>query len=670
MGNMKIGRLCAAVIGLAALALTGCNNNPYPAGESQGNVLYRTMGDDPKSLDPTISYTVDEAYVCDVIYPSFYNYHPIKRPFSIALNIGASEPIRKSVPGGGEEWRFTFRKDLRFQDDPCFPGGKGRAITAADVVYSFKRMCDTKNACPVASFFEDKVVGWKEYSKVFADAMEAKDDSARAKNYDATLPGVTVDPADPYTVVIKLNQAYPQLKYLMAMHFTTPQAREAVEKYGDEYARHPVGSGPYMMTRYVPKQRIELVVNPNRFKAVYPTKESITPEDVKNGWVAEAEKNGWLQDAGKQLPLADKVVFSIVKESTSAWNLFLQGYLDTAGVNNNNYQQVVATNGGLSEEMKARGITLRRDPQVNVYYAAFNMEDATFGGYTPQRRKLRQAISMAIDADEYIQLIVQGNGQKAEGIIPPGVFGYDEKYKNPYRTNNIEKAKQLLAEAGYPDGNDPKTGKKLVLGYDNSSTTAIGMQQVALVQRQIERIGIKVESRSTNSNQFQERLLKGQHQFIFYGWFADYPDPENFVFLLYGPNKKPGPNAASYANTEYDKLFEQMRVMDDSPERRAIIDKMQGIIVEDCPWIPIYHSMTMGLSYDWLKNTMSHPIANDMAQYRRVDFQERARKQAEWNKPIWVPVALVVVLVGLGLVPAAKVVQQRVNRKLRQGGGS
>jgi oligopeptide transport system substrate-binding protein len=650
------GRVATLAALAASLVLTGCNNNPYPPGESQGNVLYRTLTEDPKSLDPTFSYTVDEAYVCDVIYPSFYKYHPIKRPFSILLNIGAKEPVRTPIASGGEEWTFTFKSDLKFQDDPCFPGGKGRAITAKDVEYSFKRMCDPKNNCPVASFFEDKVLGWKEYSKVFADAMEAKDAAARAKNYDATLPGVTVDPSDPYTLHIKLNQPYPQLKYLMAMHFTTPQAREAVEKYGDEYARHPVGSGPYKMDRYIPKQRIELSVNPNRHKDLYPS----------DGATEEDKKAGWLDDAGKQLPLSDKVVFSIVKESTSAWNLFLQGYLDTAAVNNNNYQQVVATNGGLSDDMKARGITLRRDPQVNVYYCAFNMEDETFGGYTPEKRKLRQAISLSIDADEYIQLIAQGNGQKAEWLIPPGVFGNDPKFANPYRQTNIEKAKQLLTEAGYPDGNDPKTGKKLVLGYDNSATTAAAMLQVSVLKRQIERIGIKVESRSTNANQFQERLLKGQHQFIFYGWFADYPDPENFVFLLYGPNKKPGPNAASYANPEYDKLFDQVRVMNDGPERQALIEKMRAIAVEDCPWIPIYHSLAMGLSYDWLHNTMSHPIANDMAQYRRVDFKTRAEKQAEWNHPIWLPVVAVLILLGLTVIPAAKVVQQRVNRKLRQ----
>lgn len=651
------GRVATLAALAASLVLSGCNNNPYPPGESQGNVLYRTLSEDPKSLDPTFSYTVDEGYVCDVIYPSFYKYHPIKRPFSTVLNLGAKEPVVQTSPDGkSQEWTFTFKSDLKFQDDPCFPGGKGRAITAKDVEYSFKRMCDPKNNCPVAPFFEDKVLGWKEYSKVFADAMEAKDEAARAKNYDATLPGVTVDPSDPYTLHIKLNQPYPQLKYLMAMHMTTPQAREAVEKYGDEYARHPVGSGPYKMDRYIPKQRIELSVNPNRHKALYPS----------DGATEEDKKAGWLDDAGKQLPLSDKVVFSIVKESTSAWNLFLQGYLDTAAVNNNNYQQVVTTNGGLSDDMKRRGITLRRDPQLNVYYCAFNMEDETFGGYTPEKRKLRQAISLSIDADEYIQLIAQGNGQKAEWLIPPGVFGNDPKFANPYRQTNIEKAKQLLTEAGYPDGNDPKTGKKLVLGYDNSATTAAAMLQVSVLKRQIERIGIKVESRSTNANQFQERLLKGQHQFIFYGWFADYPDPENFVFLLYGPNKKPGPNAASYASPEYDKLFDQVRVMNDGPERQALIEKMRAIAVEDCPWIPIYHSLAMGLSYDWLHNTMSHPIANDMAQYRRVDFKTRAEKQAEWNHPIWLPVVAVLILLGLTVIPAAQVVQKRVNRKLRQ----
>jgi oligopeptide transport system substrate-binding protein len=651
---------------LAAFALTGCGNNPYPSGESARNVLYQTLSDDPKSLDPSFSYTVDEARVCDLIYPSFYKYHYLRRePFEIVLNIGAQEPVREpfdvtikdekgvSKTVKGERYTFTIKNDLRFQDDPCFPNGKGRPITAKDIVYSFKRMADPKVQCPVASFFADKVVGWAEFEKGF----EAEGDEARKKNYDREIEGVQVDPNDPYTFRIVLTQPYPQLKYLMAMHFTTPQAREAVEKYGDEYARHPVGSGPYTMTEFKPKQRITLEMNPHRHKDFYPTDGE------------ESDKNeGLLDDAGKELPISEKVVFSIIKETVTAWNLFQQGYLDAAGIGTVNYQQAMTPSGSLSPEMAARGITLRKDVQVNVYYMAFNMKDPVFGGLEPKKQKLRQAISLAVDAQEYVDLLRQGNGKPAQWLIPPSVFGYEPDYKNPYRQfdPNLTKAKQLLAEAGYPNGNDPKTGQKLVLNYDNTATTPAGRQQVGIVQKMIERIGIKVESRSSRPNVFQDKLLKGQHQFITYGWFADYPDPENFVFLLYGPNRKPGPNSADYQNPEYDKLFEQMRAMDDSPERDVIIKKMRDIAVEDCPWIPLYHDVTLAINYDWLKNVKGHPIANDTAMYRRVDAETRARKQREWNRPNFLPLfVLAAVLIG-GALPAVSVVRQRTNRKVRR----
>ena len=152
----------------STMLLAGCSNNPYAAKEAQSNTLYRYMVEDPKSLDPSFSYTVDEALVTDLIYPSFYKYHYLKRdPFQIVLNLGAKEPVRTHLPGGGEEWKFTIRPNLRFQDDPCFPQGKGRAITAKDIIYSFKRMVDPKVSCPVAPFFADKVIGWKEYEDGF-----------------------------------------------------------------------------------------------------------------------------------------------------------------------------------------------------------------------------------------------------------------------------------------------------------------------------------------------------------------------------------------------------------------------------------------------------------------------------------------------------------------------
>jgi oligopeptide transport system substrate-binding protein len=676
---------CGLALSLLAFGAAGCDNNPYPPGESAKNVLYRSMGDDPKSLDPTFSYTVDEAYICDLIYPSFYKYDYLKRePYVTRLNIGAKEPTKVPYPFQdkdgksvtGEKYTFTLRPDLRFQDHPCFltgddlkrakeaqeSGGKpekagpGRAITAKDVIYAFKRMADPETQCPVASFVADKIIGFQEYSDAFA-----KD---KAANYSKEIPGVQQDPNDPYTFHVLLNQPYPQLKYIMAMHFTAPQAREAVEFYGrEEYARNPVGSGPYKMAEYRPKQRIVLEKNPNCHKAYYPTE----------GMPGDKEA-GLLDDAGKELPLPEKVVFNFHKENVTAWNLFQQGYLDAAAVGRTNYQQAMTAGGELSEDMKRRGIVLNKSTGVNVYYLAFNMSDPVFGGYTEQKRKLRQAISLTINAQEFIDIILQGNGLAAEWLLPPSIYGYDEAYKNPYRTGtgdydrNLEKAKKLLAEAGYPDGNDSKTGQKLVLHFDNTAIDPDGQQTVGILSKMIERIGVKVESRTTRPNVFQDKLLKGQHQFILYGWFADYPDPENFVFLLYGPNKKPGPNSADYASAEYDKVFEGMRSLEDGPERLKLIQKLRDISTEDCPWIPVYHTVSLALNHSWLKNVKAHPLANDFNQYRRVDADERAKKQREWNQPnYWPLVALAILIVG-GSLPAANVVKNRVNRRVRKAG--
>lgn len=652
--------LCSA----ASLLLTGgCGNNPYPPGESNGSVAYRLIGDDPKSLDPSFTYTVSEAVITDVIYPSFYRYHFLKRdPFALELNIGAEEAKRapytftkmgkdgKTTTVTGEQYTFRMRGDIRFQDDPCFPGGKGRLANANDLLYSFKRMMDPKVQCPVGSFFADKVIGWQEYSKAF--------DTLGAKNYDNGLPGIQVDPKDPLTLHIYLSQPYPQLRYLMAMHFTTPQAREAVEHWKEGYKlRHPVGTGMFKMTEYKSKQRIVLEVNPNRYVSYFP----------KEG-TAEDRTDGSLKDAGKRLPLTDKVVFSVVKEGVTAFNLFLQGYLDVSGVSNTNATQVLQGN-DLSPDMKRRGVTMRKDVSVSVRYCFFNMNDPDWGGYTPQRRKLRQAVSLAIDSQAFIDVFNRGNGVLAQSMLPPGVFGYDPKFRNPYAQfdPNLAKAKQLLADAGYPNGIDPKTSAPLTLTMDGQTGTPELLAEFEQTKRQVEKLGIKVNLVLTRYSVWQDKTNKGQFQFSpIYGWFADYPDPENFMFLMYGPNKAPGPNASFYDNAEYDRLFLQMQKMEDSPQRFALIQRMQAIVTEDCPVIPMFHDVSFSLSQGWVRNTKVHPISNDDSQYRAIDVPLRSQKQAEWNHPNLAPLWWTLAILVASIVPAVRVIGQRTNRKVRR----
>jgi len=645
----SLGRVvaCAALAALGA----GCTNNPYPPGESNGSVQYLNFGDDLKSLDPTFSFTTTESALLDTVCPSYYRYHYLKQtPLRLELQLGAKEPVRRALPGGGEEWTFTIRRDLRFPDDPCFPGGKGRGVVARDFVYSFQRMADPKGEFPLAGVLESNVAGWREYAAGFARERTGFADP----NYDRTFPAVSVDPHDPYTFRVRLVRPYPQLRFLMAMHCTTPQAREAVEHYGDEYRRHPVGCGGYRLAEYVPKQRLVLRRNPTGHAGSYPTEGD--PGD---------QEAGLLAPAGEPLPRTDTIVYSMIKETTSAWNLFLQGYLDETSLNSNNFSQVMGSGGSLSPRMRAMDIRLQRAPQTAVYYLAFNLRDPVFGGYAPERRKLRQAISLAVDSREFIDLALQGNGTPAQWMLPAGIFGHDPNYRNPYRTVDIARAKVLLAEAGYPDGKDAQTGERLVLHLDTSFTTATGRTYFGLLRNQIERIGIRVEHRATNGNQFQDKVHRRRHQCIFYGWFADYPDPENFVFLLAGENAVSGPNYAFHENAEYDRLFDQVRAMDDSPERKRLLDAMRAIAVEECAWVPLYHPVTVSLNHAWVDGEKPNPLANDGLLYRGVDHRLRAARIEEWNRPVVLPLALAGAGAMLAAIPAVRVVRRRANRRLR-----
>ena len=536
LNHARALRLPLLVAALAPL-LTGCSNNPYPSGESAKNVSYKALSDDPKTFDPSVAYYVDESTVISNIYPSYYQYHYLKRdPFVLDLSLGEKEAKResfsvtvkekgKAVTKNGERWTFTIKKGLRFQDDPCFPGGKGREITAADFVFSFKRMADPALGSPIVSNLDDKVLGMAEFEKHQQDLEDKK----QKPDFSFPVEGLQLDPSDPYTFRIVMNQQYPQLKYLMAMTFTTPIPHEAAEKYGEELARHPVGCGPFVMTEYTPKMRIVLERNPNYRVEYYPSEGA--PGD---------KEAGLLVDAGKRLPFLDKIVFNIIRESVTSWNMFQQGYLDGAPVSQTNFQQVMASSNQLSPDMLKKGIRLYVDPGVNCWFFKFNMDDPVVGGLDLKHKKLRQALSTAVDWQQYIDLFRQGIGTLANYSIPPGVYGYDPNYKNPYRQFNLEKAKQLLAEAGYPNGIDPKTGGKFTLFYDNTGTDASGRQFNAFIIKQLEALGIHVESRPNRGPVWQDIVKKGQFQFIFGGWYADYPDPENFAFLLYGPNKTSG----------------------------------------------------------------------------------------------------------------------------------
>ena len=316
---------------------------------------------------------------------------------------------------------------------------------------------------------------------------------------------------------------------------------------------YPLGTGPYMLTVNNPNRQMVLERNPNFHGEIYP---------------AEGEESdfeaGYLKDAGAPLPLIDKVVYSLEKEAIPYWNKFLQGYYDSSGISSDSFDQAVqigsAGDISLTAALREKGVKLNTAVSASIFYMGFNMLDPVVGGDSERARLLRQAISIAMDYEEFISIFSNGRGLPAQSPLAPGIFGHleGEAGMNPYvydwgkyglQRKSIEYARKLLAEAGYPDGRDVETGKPLALYLDTPGGGPDDSARMNWLRKQFEKLSIQLQIRATDYNRFQEKMRKGTAQIFQWGWNADYPDPENFLFLLYGKNSKVehnGENAANY----------------------------------------------------------------------------------------------------------------------------
>jgi ABC-type transport system substrate-binding protein len=352
---------------------------------------------------------------------------------------------------------------------------------------------------------------------------------------------------------------------------------------------------------------------------------------------------------------------------------FLQGYYDSPQIerldNGQGFLIGMADSPKKEKEYKEKKLQFPQTVEASNTYFGFNWLDPVVGrGDTPEQqeknRKLRLAVSIAFDWEEFVQIFEKGMAQVAYGPLPPGIFGYDDAGAagfNPYlydrlpdgsvRKKTLEEAKKLLAEAGYPDGRDEKTGKPLVLNLDYQSAATPGARGVlAWYQKQFDKLGIQLNIRATDYNRFQDKVIGGSHQLFLWGWLADYPDAENFLFLLAGPNAKSktggaGENAANYQNAEYDAHFEKMRYLEDGEEKKKEIEALIRIAQRDAPWMFGYFPTSAAAFHQWVKNGKPTQMVRNHIQYMRLDPAVRAEKTAEWNRPVLWPLAVVLALV-------------------------
>ncbi len=704
---------------LLVVLLSACGggswNNPYPAADDGEPILYTAFTERPKHLDPAQAYSENEYEFLAQIYAPPLQYHYLKRPYELVPLAADGMPTvryldknRRPLPDNAPAEKIAFsvyeiriKPDMRYQPHPAFardargepeygqlaardlrgirapgdfPHSGTRSVTAADYVYQIKRLAHPRLHTPILGVMGEYIVGLKDFAAALQRAAQ-KDPDAFLDLNEYPLRGVQV--VDEHTYRIEVHGKYPQFAYWLAMPFFAPLPQEAERFYAQPGMRErnlmldwwPVGSGPYYLSENDPNQRMVLSRNPHYDSERYPAE----------GEAGDRE-SGLLADAGRPLPLIDKVVFSLEKETIPYWNKFLQGYYDASGISSDSFDQAVQVSVGgeaaVSDAMRAQGIVLSTAVSTSTMYTGFNWLDPVVGGNGDRATKLRRAIAIAVDFEEFVSIFANGRGISAQSPIPPGIFGYREGEagvnRQVYdwldgapRRKPVGEAKRLLAEAGYPNGVDAQTGQPLVINLDTTSAGVGSKARLDWLRKQFGKIDVQLVVRSTDYNRFQDKVRKGDTQMFYFGWNADYPDSENFLFLLHGAQAKVGKggeNAANYGNPEYDHLFEQMKNMENSPARQAIIDRMLEVLRHDSPWLWGFHPKNYVLRHGWLYNVKPNVMANNRLKYWRVDAAQRDRLRREWNRPVRWPLWLLVAASLLSGVWVWRALRRREDR--------
>lgn len=538
---------------------------------TRGAILNLTSRWDLAGFDPT--QLDDEANrmialnVYDQLYEVDYRARPLKlRPL-----------LAESLPKISEDrttYTIPLRKDVRFLDDACFPQGKGRLLTAHDVVFCFKRLMDKRIDSKGVWVFGNRIAGMDAFQQATAKARALPAQwEYTEKNGFPEVEGLKA--IDDHTLQIKLTSPWRPLPWMLAQSYTSIYAPEAVGKYKGAFDKHLVGSGPYMVETMVGNQFVIFQRNPQYRKIKDPE--------------------------GRPLPRTNRVAVHVYTDGNESWIQFRNGMLDLLEVPSAVFHSVVDwTTGTLRKPAAELGITLERVPYLEIQYDAFNMTDPVLGHPAGEKgRALRQAICLAIDDKPALEHIYAGRAERVYGPILPEFPEYDpdfvnESLRQPKESPEeaIEIAKEVLEEAGI----DPKQVPPIKIDtLDDASSRMIFRGK----HKNLEAIGLRLEAKKVTWAQMQERIRLGRCQMWTISWYADYPDAENYLQLFYSKHI-PDPNSCGYTNPAYDKLYEAAANLPAGEKRTDLYRQMQQILGDDAPWRFRFRRVRSYVRQPWL----------------------------------------------------------------------
>jgi ABC-type transport system substrate-binding protein len=587
------GRLIAAGLAgglaLSPSAATAADPNKvlrlaFPTGET---------GFDPARVSDVYSITVNEA-----IFDRLLTYDYLARPAKLVPLAAEAMP---EVADNGRVYTYRIREGIYFAPDPAFKG-VARELVAQDFIYSFMRFMDPRNRSPYAFLIEGKIEG--------LDELAAKAKATGKFDYDAKVTGMVA--VDRHTLRFRLTRNDYNFPYITAMTPSYAVAREVIEAYGDDTMAHPVGTGPYALKSWSRGAKIVLEANPDYRGFVWDFQPTADPWDQA---LVTAMR-------GKKMPQIGRVEISIIEEDQSRWLAFAQKEIDYLNLPAAFRSEVFAVDKQLKPEWTDKGVSVFRAIDPEITYSYINFRDPLVSGFSKEKIALRRAILMAYNLEEEIRVIRKNQAVSVEMPIPPGVVGHDPSYRSinrydPALANKLlDYFKYQRAKDGYrtlPDG------KPLVLKYA-SGTTAIEREFNELWKKSMDSIGVRIEFQVTK---FADRVKAAKACQLMTGgaaWGADYPDGDNFMQLLYGPNTGQSNNGC-YESEAFDAFYVKSTQMPDSPERNHLFLEMTRQMEVDGAWSLHVARERNQLVWPWTLGYKKHPILN--AEFVYMDVAPR-----------------------------------------------
>ena len=576
-----------------AVFFAGCSKKSD--GGSDEAVLRLSL---PAKISNLDSSNIEDVYgnlVAAQICESLYTYHYLKRPFELI------PLLAEDLPKISEDkliYLIKIKQGVYFQDDQCFPEGKGRELKASDFVFTFKRIANIRYASPNWGAFKDRIVGlndFRAYTKQFKNELQV--------DYSKEVEGLKA--LDDYTLQIKMVKPWPQFVDDLTSVVTAPVAKEAVDYYEKDIVTHPIGTGPFQLNKWQRGVYLEVLRNNNWRGEEYPSKG------------AEGDREaGLLADAGKPIPFVDRIIWRVIEEEQPAWLLFLRGEFERAGIPKDHFNTAVDMRGKVEkEEMRERGIELLVYDQPSLFWLGFNMRDPVLGKNLP----LRKALSFAIDRDQINELMYNSRWRVAHSLVHPDLNSYNpELAEAGYMAYDPEKAKELLKEAETVHGGPIPP---VTIGWPGSDP--FSRQFAQLIQRQVQKVGITLKIDHMDWPTYVEMMNKGQHQIFASGVRFSTPDSLSVFSMFATKYLAPLGNSFFYSVPEFDKMYDRAEVMFPSPERTELFHKMEKMILADYPAVFTSQRVQYVLQHDWVHNYKPHPFLYNTAKYIRIDTEQQ-----------------------------------------------